>query len=582
MPIPGRRDARHRGASLLTFLTLSALIFTLVVALVGAAFHHLHLSGYAANAQQAQNLADSAISKAIEQVLVGEEQTGDLRYGIDQTQTVLVQPDPDAQAWGVASFDPSYLSEHDLALPQSLNNLQSDSATTTVQGALVPAGALYLAGYGISGGVERRVEAIIHLPRFPYSLAAQGPVRGQDVFVSGLADGATLTLGADPRPEDLRPGSLASNSTSGDLAVELTGQSKVKGDLKSASGARVGAESVVEGALKLYADPTTLPQVPLESYRPDPADPDVNRSLSSLESNLQLSGSAYYDGNSPLNILNGLTLNGGVLFVQGDLTVRGGISGKGAVIATGNISVEGGGSVATDNLAALLSGGDLTIDGGTPDARAAVFEGLVYAQGNLRARNVSLVGTAISHGAAGSELENARFYERPAHGQVAFEPDPGQAATPPGPDPNRTPYGPVEVNRSVQDEGSSTWSSVWKMQPVATRVHASPKFPQWGLYYNIDGLSFAEITSRVEHMLNRPLSAYERTRIQHAVDNHFKIMTLKDSSRNLTFEELRADAQLLAQTPPAAPVGNSARFSLDLAEFLSPLDRMKVLLWRSI
>jgi cytoskeletal protein CcmA (bactofilin family) len=415
------RKRYPRGSSLVTILVLSALMFTMLVAMAGAGLHHLNLTTRSSNVAVAQNLADSAVSKVIARVLHHESETGAMDYGVDGLATVEVYPsDGVAGARGIASFDADFLSENANGLPPSVNNLNSDASLESANGMLIPGGTLYLTGYGTCGGVERRVEAIIHLPRFPFSLASEGPLQGADILVASLPEGSTLKLGQDPSPEDLRPGNLLSNSKLGDDAIQIMGESKVKGDVESASGVLLGNEASVEGKIQPHCDPFPLPTLDIGAYRPHPDDPTVNRGLASINGNLVLATAAHYQGGEPLRILNGLTLKGGVLFVDNDLEIHGGISGKGAIVATGDIRVTGSGSVQTDNLAALVSGGDITIDGGSDEPKSAIFEGLVYAKGKLSARNVSVVGVAISKGSGGVELESVRLFENPKHAQIVI------------------------------------------------------------------------------------------------------------------------------------------------------------------
>jgi hypothetical protein len=89
-------------------------------------------------------------------------------------------------------------------------------------------------------------------------------------------------------------------------------------------------------------------------------------------------------------------LDNGVLFVDGDLSVSGGVTGTGAILVTGDSFISGRSTLTTDNVAALISDGDLEIQG---DAKGTShFRGLVYTNSGLRAENVTLVGTLIVAG----------------------------------------------------------------------------------------------------------------------------------------------------------------------------------------
>lgn len=68
-------------------------------------------------------------------------------------------------------------------------------------------------------------------------------------------------------------------------------------------------------------------------------------------------------GDGDLHAYGPLSLDGAVLYVNGNLTLDGGVSGTGAVIATGNVTIRGAVDLRTDSTVALLAGGKLLLYG---------------------------------------------------------------------------------------------------------------------------------------------------------------------------------------------------------------------------
>ncbi|MBI3923933.1 MAG: hypothetical protein HY319_00150, partial [Armatimonadetes bacterium] len=81
----------------------------------------------------------------------------------------------------------------------------------------------------------------------------------------------------------------------------------------------------------------------------------------------------------PLVFADGLSLEGASLYVEGDLVIKGGVHGRGAVFVTGKTVIEGGSELASRNLAAVLSRGDVRVLGNGQDG--SFFNGLVYSKG---------------------------------------------------------------------------------------------------------------------------------------------------------------------------------------------------------
>jgi len=112
-----------------------------------------------------------------------------------------------------------------------------------------------------------------------------------------------------------------------------------------------------------------------------------------------LSGFSRYRGTDhdgrPLVVDGSLRLDGAVLYVDGGLVVKGGLEGKGALFVTGAAAVEKGARITSDNELALVAGGDVTLTGTGRDRSA--FQGLVYAGGDFRAEQITLLGSFVAN-----------------------------------------------------------------------------------------------------------------------------------------------------------------------------------------
>ena len=87
----------------------------------------------------------------------------------------------------------------------------------------------------------------------------------------------------------------------------------------------------------------------------------VQQISGTLEGSIAFEGLLRGTGNVRVTVP--LRLAGAVLFVDGDLTLEQGVSGVGAIIVTGSVTVRGLVDLVTDNVVALLAGGNLLLYG---------------------------------------------------------------------------------------------------------------------------------------------------------------------------------------------------------------------------
>lgn len=224
--------------------------------------------------------------------------------------------------------------------------------------------------------------------RSEYCIASSGLV---------LASGPMLVAGVDEVSGSVlnpdKPGHMVSNGS-----ISLTGPStRVTGDVK-AVGSVTNSGAVVEGQVEEHHAEVALPSIPITAYDPG-TDVTIVRQLDASYPGLTVSGLARRQGDLMLTV-SGLSLDSGLLYVDGNVVINGGVTGLGAIICTGNVTVNGGASLTTANLAAVVAKGHVILRG-TPGA-GACFRGLVYTEGGLEAAHLKLVGAFVQGGAGGS------------------------------------------------------------------------------------------------------------------------------------------------------------------------------------
>jgi cytoskeletal protein CcmA (bactofilin family) len=386
------------GASLPTVIMVVALMMTLAFTVVAIAFNHLNLSFRANNNTRAEHLAEATLALAIEKAREDIDVFGISGTLASKTLVVTLDSLP-AGSRGVLSFDVDQAAA--LGVPYSTNNRSENSVEGSNPNQPVPGQSLHLVARGEVGGAFSTMEAIVYIPKFPYSIASEGAIRSDGgLTVAAVRPGTLVDLSAPVHPDDLLAGHLVTNSTIGEAALVLDGSNTIMGDVQSASDMTIGEDTVVHGETRTFANKASIPQLDARNYDPlevDGADVQpVNTDAGTLRvKGYNVFGESHTEGS--LTVDNGISLEGGVLYVNGDLTVHsGGVHGKGAIIATGNITILGGGEATTDNQAALVANGDIHLRG-TPYEKAK-FAGLVYAGGNLKSENMRLAGVFVAGG----------------------------------------------------------------------------------------------------------------------------------------------------------------------------------------
>ena len=291
---------------------------------------------------------------------------------------------------------------------QSLNNLGGQNSVLGFDGMTIPPNACVVVAVGKYRNVEQ-VAYQIHIGSpLPYSLASEGALKvSGDTVVGGLDS----LVSAQELPKEslstdkLSDSGVVSNDVSGD-AVDLSGNIKVVGDVASLGGVRRDPQVDITGAVKKLDNPVGLPDIRLSDYDPkgDPSNPNddlatlVERTESVVPDavNNPLYGFQRFPGN--VSFPDGLKLDGSGVFIDGDVVLDGPLEGSGLLVATGSITLKGGADMKADVLAAVIAGGDLTVNGALQAANSghSSFQGLLYSKGDLTLSNTRTVGTVVS------------------------------------------------------------------------------------------------------------------------------------------------------------------------------------------
>lgn len=388
----GSRDTR--GSGLATVLVITAIMVTLSFTVAGLSFHHLSTTNRMSNTIYAKDLAEAAIAKAIDQVI--SNPTFGTSSGANVSVTSAGAP---SGAFGSLTFDTAQAASltHDFGGGQmtwrrSTNNAASD-APTTGDGIMVPGNAVFLSAVGYCQGTYRRVEAVIYIPKFPFAVASSGAISGTGLQITSLKPG-----GDPANKSDWAPASVATNSNAGENAVDFSGGNIVlNGDLQSHSGATLGTNTSITGSERLNSGTQTLPALTISNY--DTAGKTGLHTLPNVIGSTTLTG--YNRRQGDLVAANGLNLNGGVLFVNGNLSVSGGLSGSGAVIVNGTTNIQGSTVFSGTNKVSILSHDSLTIQGQSP-ASPSQISGIIYSDKSITASYAQLRGTVIANDPSGS------------------------------------------------------------------------------------------------------------------------------------------------------------------------------------
>lgn len=388
---------QSRGFSLGNTVILVSVAATLAFTVAAQGVFHMNYAMRNSNGDLAQNLAESTVSMAFQQILAKHE------FGMDRAADAKVELRLNG---GVGRLTFSNETARAWGLPASTNNLDGDTSLAGYDATRpVPKAAVQLVATGRVGGVTRTVETVLYVPPFPYAMASAGRFQSDGKLevggVSRVDDIKSLT---SIDPSNLLAANVVSNGSdnSSGKALILGPDSHISGDVRSHGQVELGKNVVVGGQVRTGADQIKIPKFFIEANDPDP-DPSKTGEVGE-KPNVQVvtpgslaaptvEGFNRCEGDLLVN--GGLKLDNGILYVKGNLQVTGGISGTGAVFVTKNVKLLGSNDLRSDNTVAVMSGGDVTINGA--GSYTSSFQGMLYNEGNFTADRVSLLGVFIQN-----------------------------------------------------------------------------------------------------------------------------------------------------------------------------------------
>lgn len=385
------RSNRVRGLSIISVLVLISIVVVVAAAMTAVFTMNMNVTQRASNGSIALAEAEAGITEVLYQI-TREENVEDrngknpkIKWGLaGETIKGTITPEMGPErAYHVVTFD------RGSPYPYSTNNTTLDNDTGYL-GRTVPDGMLHIVSTGYCNGQYRTVECVLQKPPFPFGLATSGPIVSVDpITVKGTSSAGVY----DPDEEGDRPGHLLTNSPDGVNIGDAPGRkTEITGFVKSSGGVTIAQPAEVRGGVRTFADASTLIDIDVKAFdfNNDPEQKGVVTIVDSLYVKDQKLDVMYRYSGPHLIYKGSVTLEKAMLYVDGDLTIEGPLQGEGLVVVDGNAHFKSGTSLLGTSKMAVLASGDITIEGDNN-----YFMGLVYCEGNLKASNISIVGTTV-------------------------------------------------------------------------------------------------------------------------------------------------------------------------------------------
>jgi len=611
------KPARCATRSIKSGFVLATVLMVIFLAMI-AAFVYVNASVFQMNTvqrvnnnEQAKNMAESVIAQTLERVMKKPAYGKKTDATYDETPTVTSTSNGNA-AIGLLAFNPSVASSVKNKItngreniPWSYNNLEVDASKSGC-GRTVPQFAIHLVGTGISNGVVRHVEAIIHVPPFPYAIASSGKFEaGSGLLLTAVKKAEDALNGASAiPPEKLVPSHLASNSKD-EKAIKLGKNTKITGDVRSSGGIETDRDggTDIQGKIICNADAINLPAIDVTSYDPEVQKMEGFQNLPGTLETQKLEGASKREGNLTVN--GDLTLDGGLVYVNGDLTIHGSVKGKGGLFVTGKTTIDRGAKLDTGNSAVLVSKGDVSL-GGTGKSSSS-FQGMIYTEGNFTAKNITLLGSYVANGSGSSatavgttttgnvNVENADIIGVPEYTKVSFD-----VKLPPKVVTTKTaPQLSIVSCTSAMNDGYpycrnltqgsycvSFWSSNFNIKSVYNKETDS---------FNPNLVTARDITASFEvwppgsHLymsydeMNRNYPSawnFARPYVQGAVDSAVTKLKAAVQLYNSQYQEYKKYLEQVESGSTETSTGSTVNVTVDMNQFLKLFDQMRVVLWK--
>lgn len=375
----------RRGVALQIVIVLVAIVLFLASAMVALTTMNLNLTQGYSNGEIALSEAEAAAATLLYNLSESDD------YGVDGTASFRGRLTPgydDSQCWHAVTFGAS----NSQGLPWSVNN-KDGSKSAGYLSRTVPTRMVHAFAVGYCRGQTRTIELLVERPPFPYAIANSGPIRSsRPLTVYGTSSASRLIAGGRDRP-----GHVASNYRGrgqDDPSIRIgrddanpNNQTYISGFVQAVGLVDILQPAVVRHGVRRGGDGVKLPDIPIASFR-NAGQPGV------IEIRPERIGSqsmdAMYHSGHNLTCDGGFTLHNAFLYVDGDLTVNGPVKGTGAIVVNGNVRVTGDTDLAGTNKVALVASKDIRLDGA-----GNYFQGILYARGNVQAKNITVVGNMV-------------------------------------------------------------------------------------------------------------------------------------------------------------------------------------------
>lgn len=349
------------------------------------------------DSEHARNLASGAIYQAIGQLCANDGFGGDCSFSLTSDRPTNA---------GLLTFNPGQAARW--GIPVSINNIERSAARPGSLGRSVPAGTAQLISLGRFGGASARLECIYYRPPYPRGVIATGPIELEGSQVAGLAPNAIFPGNWNDVPtRDQAPTHVHSNSDD-PRSLVLGPACTVTGNAASHGGVEIDPLANVAGEVQPYAKTQEVPAFPIQ---------DMIARVSSVAGLRTFFPNQPVDDfvtvNSALTVDNDLELDGGVLAVRGDLHVRGKVHGRGVLLVDGHTTIDSGSHFEADRNVAVLSTGNISLSG---QDRSYYFQGLLYTEAELRASQLTVLGSVVSNSPGGQArvvLDNVQVIASP-------------------------------------------------------------------------------------------------------------------------------------------------------------------------
>ena len=530
-----------RGVSLGTVLIMVSLLVTAGFALSALSISHLQIGQRQSDTMQAENLARSVVAQAWEKIVSqSSHEFGKDRLATDSVDMTLGGTRPGS--WGRLSFFPTQAQSWKIRY--STNNL-AGSTSQNGDGKAVPPAGLHLIGVGQCGAARKQVEAVYHVPPFPFAVASAGPI----VSTEGLTIGSLKALPGGPvSNEALLPADIQSNWDQ--QAISLQGPSHVSGDLKAVGSIYTSDKVEVLGAKLAPVQAITLPTIDFAQYDPRLLGISFDGYTSNYPNQVVVTGAGFSPGSMTISS-GGLKLEGGLLYVAGDLTIQGGISGKGILAVEGNLRVNGRSQVEAQDQVSILVGQNLTLTGA--GSLSSYLQGTVLTGGAFSADSATLVGALVAGGS--TTLKDSRVIQvEPQKVTITLG-----GITPP----------PVFVALATATAGDSDAGELtFRVQVQGTQIVCDLITP--GFVQPINSVTQASLDY---------LAAVQNVVTTSNLPSYVKQAFLSGGLAPAIAYQLEATIAQQNPGPDPTPTGSGTTITLDPNQFFSLEDKMRIVFW---